>query len=79
MAFSPAEKLGTFSDVLPTAIIYETFLLETDKDGSPDPNPEIYTSFYKYTEQNVIEDGRTNRFDGGTDFIVIRGDFKWKR
>jgi len=35
-------------------------------------NPEINTSFYKYTEQNVIEDGEVDEFDGGTDFIVIR-------
>jgi tetratricopeptide (TPR) repeat protein len=100
LQFSPAEELGTFSDVLPTAIIYETFLLETDKDGFPDPrldetlfhpdspnlfvgqpyswwedqfvNPEINTSFYKYTEQNFITDDRADEFDGGTDFIVIR-------
>jgi tetratricopeptide (TPR) repeat protein len=99
LQFSPAEELGTYSDVLPTAITYETFLLETDKDGLPDPrldetlfhpdspklfvgqpyswwedkfvNPEINTSFYKYTEQNVIED-EADEFDGGTDFIVIR-------
>ena len=25
MAFSPAEKLGTYSDILPAAIIYDTF------------------------------------------------------
>jgi hypothetical protein len=99
-AFSPDGELGSFGDVQPTAIIYETFLLETDKDGAPDPrldetlfhensprlfigqpyswwqnefiNPEINTSFYKYTEQNVIEDGEVDEFDGGTDFIVIR-------
>jgi len=35
-------------------------------------NPEINTSFYKYTEQNVIENGETDEFDGGTDFIIIR-------
>jgi tetratricopeptide (TPR) repeat protein len=34
-------------------------------------NPEINTSFYKYTEQNVVED-EADEFDGGTDFIVIR-------
>jgi hypothetical protein len=100
MAFSPSGKLGTYGDVQPTTFIHETFLIETDKDGSPDPrldvtlfhenstglfveqpyswwvdklvNPEINTSFYKYTEQNVIEGGKTNEFDGGTDFIVIR-------
>jgi len=99
LQFSPAEELGTFSDVLPTAIIYETFLMETDKEGLPDPrldetlfhpdspklfvgqpyswwedqfvNPEINTSFYKYTEQNFVGD-EADEFHGGTDFIVIR-------
>ena len=34
-------------------------------------NPEINTSFYKYTEQNVVGD-EADEFHGGTDFIVIR-------
>ena len=98
-AFSPDGELGTYGDIQSTPYIYERFLIENDKDGSPDPrldetifhpnspklfvgqpyswwesefvNPEINTSFYKYTEQNVVED-EADEFDGGTDFIVIR-------
>jgi hypothetical protein len=100
MAFSPDGERGTYGDVQPTPFIHETFLIENDKDGNPDPrldetifhenssklfvgqpyswwekefvNPEINTSFYKYTEQNVIEGDETDEFDGGTDFILIR-------
>jgi hypothetical protein len=100
MAFSPDGELGTYGDIQSTPFIYETFLIEKDKDGNPDPrldetifhenstklfvgqpyswwekefvNPEINTSFYKYTEQNIIEEDEANEFDGGTDFIVIR-------
>jgi tetratricopeptide (TPR) repeat protein len=101
-AFSPAELLGTYGDVQPTKFVYESFLLEKDKDGNPDPrldvtifhenstelfigkdyawwirrmfNPdEIYTAYFKYSEQDFIEEGGgTNQFDGGTDFILIR-------
>jgi hypothetical protein len=99
MAFSPDGELGTYGDVQPTPFIYESYQVETDRDGNPDPrldvtlfhenstglfvgqpyswwasefvNPEINTSFYKYTEQNIIE-GEADEFDGGTDFIVIR-------
>jgi hypothetical protein len=34
-------------------------------------NPEINTSFYKYTEQDVVGD-EADEFHGGTDFIGIR-------
>ena len=98
-AFSPDGELGTYGDVQSTTFIHESFLIETDKDGSPDPrldetifhenspklfvgqpyswwkdefvNPEINTSFYKYTEQNVVGN-EADEFHGGTDFIVIR-------
>jgi hypothetical protein len=100
MAFSPDGELGTYGDVQPTQFIYESYQIETDRDGNPDPrldvtlfhenstglfvgqpyswwanefvNPEVNTSYYKYTEQNIIEGDETNEFDGGTDFIVIR-------
>ena len=100
LQFSPAEERGTFGDVLPTPFVYETFQIETDQDGDPDPrldetlfhenssklvvgkpyswwesefvNPEVNTSFLKYTEQRVIEGEKTDEFDGGTDFILIR-------
>jgi len=102
MAFSPDGELGTYGDIQSTPYILETFLLENDKDGNPDPrldetvfhenstklfvgqpyswwekefvNPEINTSFYKYTEQNLYLDSlaEANEFEGGTDYIVIR-------
>jgi hypothetical protein len=100
MAFSPDESLGTFGDVQPTQFIYESYLIETDRNGNPDPrldvtlfhenstslligqpyswwaerlaNPDVNTSYLKYSEQNAIEGDETDEFDGGTDFIVIR-------
>jgi hypothetical protein len=100
--FSPAEYMGTYGDVQPTKFVYESFLIETDKDGNPDPRfdvtlfhenstelfigkdyawwlrrmphpDEINTAYFKYSEQDFIEEGGvTNEFDGGTDFILIR-------
>jgi hypothetical protein len=99
---SPAEYMGTYGDVQPTKFVYESFLIETDKDGNADPrfdvtlfhenstelyiskdynwwllrmaNPdEINTAYFKYSEQDFIEEGeRTDAYDGGTDFILIR-------
>jgi hypothetical protein len=97
--FSPRERLGTYGDVQPPTFVYESFLIEPDRDGNVDPrldvtlfhpnstqtfigqpyswwepqfrNPEINTAYFKYSEQEFIEDIATE-FDGGTDFIVIR-------
>jgi hypothetical protein len=98
--FSPSERRGTYGDVQPTQFVYQSFLLETDKDGNPDPrldvtlfhenstelyigqpyswweryfrNDDVNTAYFKYSEQEFIEDGKATEFDGGTDFIIIR-------
>jgi len=98
--FSPSERRGTYGDVQPTKFVHQSFLLETDKDGNPDPrldvtlfhenstelyigqpyswwekyfrNDEVNTAYFKYSEQEFIEDGKATEFDGGTDFIIIR-------
>ena len=98
--FSPSERRGTYGDVQPTQFVHQSFLLETDKDGNPDPrldvtlfhenstdlyigqpyswweryfrNDDVNTAYFKYSEQEFIEDGEATEFDGGTDFIIIR-------
>jgi hypothetical protein len=98
--FSPSERRGTYGDVQPTKFVHDSFLMELDKDGNPDPrlditlfhenstelyigqpyswweryfrNDEINTAYFKYSEQEFIEDGEATEFDGGTDFIIIR-------
>jgi hypothetical protein len=35
--FSPAERRGTYGDVQPTTFVHDSFLLEADRDGNPDP------------------------------------------
>lgn len=100
--FSPAEYMGTYGDIQPTKFVHESFLIEPDKDGNPDPrldvtlfhenstelfigkdydwwllrmvnSDEINTAYFKYSEQDFIEEGAsTSEFDGGTDFILIR-------
>jgi hypothetical protein len=98
--FSPAERRGSYGDVQPTKFVHQSFLLETDKEGNPDPrldvtlfhenstelyigkpyswwekyfrNDDINTAYFKYSEQEFIEDDKVIEFDGGTDFIIIR-------
>ena len=35
-------------------------------------NDDVNTAYFKYSEQDFIEDGKAIEFDGGTDFIIIR-------
>jgi hypothetical protein len=50
---SPAEYMGTYGDVQPTKFVYESFLIETDKDGNPDPRLDV-TLFHENSTELFI-------------------------
>ncbi|MGB2012473.1 MAG: RagB/SusD family nutrient uptake outer membrane protein [Flavobacteriaceae bacterium] len=51
--FSPREKKGTYGDIQPTKFIHESFLIESDKDGNPDPRLDT-TLFHPNSTENFI-------------------------
>ena len=44
---------GLYGDVQPTKFIYESFLIEPDKDGNPDPRLDT-TLFHPNSTENFI-------------------------
>ncbi len=53
---SPAEYMGTYGDVQPTKFVYESFLIETDKDGNPDPRLDATLFHENFTELFINKD-----------------------
>jgi hypothetical protein len=51
--FSPREKLGTYGDVQPTTFVHESFLIESDRDGNPDPRLDV-TLFHPNSTEPYI-------------------------
>ena len=53
---SPAEYMGTYGDVQPTRFVHESFLIETDKDGNPDPRFDVTLFHENSTELYISKD-----------------------
>ena len=51
--FSPAELMGTYGDIQPTKFVHDQFLIETDKDGNPDPRLDV-TLFHENSTELLI-------------------------